>query len=86
MSAEMSHTDMQPLTSSPQTAGRYCIGQHELTSGDLIEFTDGFTVLPGRIEHDGMRYMVLTTGREGSARRLPLGELIEARYMGSSRL
>jgi len=64
------------------TYGRYCIGQHELTSGDVIEFADDDRVLSGRIEHDGWRYIVVC----GNGRRLPLGELTQAKYVGSGQL
>lgn len=60
---------LQPLTPG-STHGRYIIGGHELTSGDLIEFADADEIVPGRIEHDGMRYIVMAGDR-----RFPLAEL-----------
>ncbi len=65
------------------THGRYCIGTHELTSGDVIEWAafDGARIR-GRVEHDNYRYIVLY----GHGRHVPLAELVEAAYVGSGRL
>jgi len=72
---------MQLVTRSLRTYGRFSIGQYELTSGDVIEFADGGRVLSGRIEHDGLRYIVVCGNR-----RLPLAELVTARYVGRGTL
>jgi len=72
---------MQLVTRSLRTYGRYCIGLHELTAGDTIEFADDDRVVPGRIEHDGLRYIVVCGDR-----RLPLVEIVQARYVGRGTL
>ena len=72
------HTSPQPITPSLHIRGRWLIGSHELTRGDLIEFADIDRVLLGRIEHDGRRYIVVASGR-----RVPLGEIAQAQYRGS---
>jgi len=68
-----------PVTKSPHTQGRFCVGEHELTSGDLIEFPDGDNQPIGRIEHDGVRYVVFVLIANLS---YPLVELPEAAYVG----
>ncbi len=64
------------------TRGRYRIGDHELTSGDLIEFIDRTTVQQGRVEYDGDRYVVIVADRHS----LPLREIAKARLVSSGRL
>jgi len=38
---------------------RYCVGGHELTAGNVVEFTDGEHIYAGRVEHDGLRYIIV---------------------------
>ena len=59
--------------------GRYYIGPHELTNGVLIEFVDDERSVFGRIEYDGLRYMVACSG---GAQFIPLAEIVKARYIG----
>ena len=68
--------NLQPLEPGP-THGRYSIGSHELTCGDLIEFADVLDLVQGRVEHDGKRYIVVTWDRW-----LSLNEILVARYLG----
>jgi Domain of unknown function (DUF5348) len=64
------------------TPGRFCVGQWDLTSGDVITFVHNNTVLTGRIEHDSTRGGYFVVAGET---RLPLRELVYARYVGHGR-
>jgi len=52
--------NLQPLKPG-STHGRYVIGGHELTSGDLIEFADGAQIVPRSVLSHG-RAGPITTG------------------------
>lgn len=70
---------MDFVTRSPYAPGRFCIDNHELTSGDLIEFADGERTVVGRVEHDHTHYIVMCSGGQ---RQVPLVEIVQARYIG----
>lgn len=65
--------------------GRYVAGDAELTSGDCIAFLDGNSILQGRVEHDSTcgGYFVRCMGSDDQ--RVPLSEIVFARYVSSGR-
>ena len=50
---------LSPITASPTTAGRFCLDDHELTSGDQVFMEINDHLLEGRVEfdRDSQRYV-----------------------------
>lgn len=63
----MSNT-YRPVQPSQWTPGRWQVGDHELTSGDVIEVLVGAQPIRGRVEHDGREYVVILA--DGTRRAL----------------
>jgi hypothetical protein len=78
----MSNT-FQPLQASEWTAGRWQIGNHELTAGDVIDFTTGAKPQRGRVEHDGRGYVVIP---DDGTPAVSLANVRDAQYIRSGRL
>jgi hypothetical protein len=78
----------QPVQPSQWTRGRWQIGEHELTSGDVIEFVTNVRARRGRIEHDERGYVVIPDdgGDEASRAAVLMVNVREARYIRSGRL
>lgn len=73
----MSNT-FQPVQASEWTFGRWQVGGHELTSGDVIEFPSGAATIRARVEHDGREYVAILA--DGTRRAL--ATMPQARYIG----
>jgi hypothetical protein len=72
----MSNT-YHPVQSSQWTPGRWQVGDHELTSGDVIEVLVGTQSIRGRVEHDGFEYVVI----QADGTRRTLAHVSQARYI-----
>jgi|GEM_PF-3088058 len=70
-------TDYQPIVRSTRMHGRYAIGEHELATGDAIEWLENNLRRNGTVEYTYAGYFVRT--ESGS---IPLRELVQRRTLG----
>ena len=70
----------QPITRSTRTYGRYAIGNHELATGDVIEWIEGNVTRSGTVEYTYAGYFVRTT--QGS---IALRALVQSKRVGRVR-
>ena len=71
----------QPITRSSKTYGRYSIGNHEIATGDVVDWLEGNITRTGTVEYTYAGYFVRTP--QGS---IALRELVQLRRTGRVRL